>query len=125
MADLIKIRRGSQASNFQLAEGELALLLDAVPKPQLIIGTSAGNVPLTGVWHVQHFTVDAAMLLTKKVVLSKTPIDPELAILAVRGGPSQFYADDYTVVGNEVRWNGLGLDGLLEVGDRLRVLYFS
>jgi hypothetical protein len=39
------------------------------------------------------------------------------------GGIPQEYGADYIIYGNQLIWCGLGLDGLLEPGDNVRIIY--
>lgn len=60
----------------------------------------------------------------KKVTLIHDPQDVENMIFIPQGGIEQIYNVDFTVVGKEVRWNGLGLEGFLELDDIINVIYF-
>lgn len=72
---------------------------------------------------VERFTLDATMITNKSVTLSATPANNTSTVLHVQGAPHQDYGTDFSVTGTTLSWNGLGLDGLLEVGDRLTVIY--
>ena len=61
---------------------------------------------------------------TKKVTLIHDPQDVENIIFIPQGGIEQIYDVDFTVKGKEVHWNGLGLDGFLELDDIINVIYF-
>lgn len=65
----------------------------------------------------------AQQIADRKITLSKTPAFPETLLFIPDGGTTQRYGEDYTVVGNEVRWSDLGLDNFLEVGEIIRITY--
>lgn len=57
----------------------------------------------------------------KQIALSKTPTTANKTRVIVIGGINQEYDVDFTVSGNILSWNGLGLDGVLEAGDKIIV----
>jgi hypothetical protein len=59
----------------------------------------------------------------KFVTLASTPLLSSAVIVNCEGGIVQRFGIDYTVVGNEIRWDGLGLDGFLDETDVLLVQY--
>lgn len=67
----------------------------------------------------------AQQIADRKITLSKTPAFPEALTFVPDGGVAQRYVEDYIVVGNEIRWDGLGLDGFLEEGEGIRITYQS
>lgn len=60
----------------------------------------------------------------KKVTLIHNPQNVENVILIPQGGIEQIYGIDFTIIGNEVHWEDLGLDGFLEADDVINVIYF-
>jgi hypothetical protein len=87
----------------------------------------AGVVPPapSGTLKTEFRTITAGEASAKTVVLVGTPATPSEILLDVIGGGSGFFNSDYTVVGNELRWNGYGLDGILTTGDKIRVHYLT
>lgn len=79
----------------------------------------------TGTPIVEYVTVSAGQETAKKIILSNTPTSPGLVMLDIIGGTAQEFNVDYTVVTNELRWNGYALDGVLLQNDRLRIFYFT
>lgn len=77
----------------------------------------------------EYRTVTETKILTtvevadKKISLSNIPSFPETAILSLAGGTLQRYGVDYVVIGQDLSWEGLELDGFLEPDDELRVYY--
>lgn len=72
---------------------------------------------------VDKFTLDGTAITNKSVTLSGTPANAASTVLHVQGAPHQTYGSDFSVSGTTLSWNGLGLDGLLEVGDSLTVIF--
>ena len=61
----------------------------------------------------------------KNVPLNFTPMDSTSIILnVVRGGGAQYYGVDFENVNDMIWWRNLGLDGYLEAGDELQVMYY-
>ena len=72
---------------------------------------------------VDPVVVTTEHIAAKSLALSETPIvEPDVTI-EIKDAPGQFYGDDYIVIGSDLSWNGLGLDGILEVGDKITVRY--
>jgi len=74
-------------------------------------------------YKVEKFTLNGTDITNEYVTLAATPTDAADTRLIVIGGLEQEYSIDFTVSGNQVTWNGLGLDGFLEVGDDLIIVY--
>lgn len=72
-----------------------------------------------------NFTLTLSDIVLKKIVLSNAAIFPDGVLFLPDGGITQRYGVDFTVVSNEIRWNGLGLDGFLEEGDIINIVYLS
>ena len=74
---------------------------------------------------VEEFVLTSTDITNKKVVLAYTPINSNYVRLDVIGGCAQSNGNDFIVntMTKELSWSGLGLDGILSVGDRLRVTY--
>lgn len=67
--------------------------------------------------------LSAGEIAAKSITLASTPTAPLLTQLFVQGAPMQVYGQDFVVSGNNLIWNMLGLDGELEEGDRVVVIY--
>lgn len=74
-------------------------------------------------YKVEYFTLDIGDILAKEITLAQTPHQEDQTLLSVDGAGSCFYGLDYAVTGNALHWTGLRLDGLLEPGDVLQVIY--
>ena len=75
------------------------------------------------IYTTYQYTLTTFDISTRSVTLPDTPNDPELTSLEVEGAGSLSYGDSYTVSGNTLSWAGLGLDGILEIGDKIKVIY--
>lgn len=72
-------------------------------------------------YNVQFIILTTQDILNKYVTLEATPTVEEDVLVTPEGGPMQIYGNDYIVNGNQLSWDGLGLDGVLEVGEYLIV----
>ncbi len=77
----------------------------------------------TSSYNVDTITLNGTNITNKNVTLSGTPTTPSDTVLHVVTGVVQEYSVDFTVSGTTLSWNGLGLDGVLEAGDRLIVQF--
>lgn len=76
------------------------------------------------VW-IEDITLDANDVYYRYVRLSAMPITPSSVAMNINGGTSQNYGTDFTVSGTVLTWLGTPLDGLLAVGDIVRVMYWG
>lgn len=75
-------------------------------------------------YNVEYFTVNLSQEIAKEIQLSGTPSYPTKTLLDIaEGGGTRIYSVDYTVTGDKLSWSGLRLDGLLESGDEVRVIW--
>jgi hypothetical protein len=72
---------------------------------------------------VEYRTITSAEALNKSLVLSEEPLTSSEVALDVRGGGAQFLGDDFTVTGDVLDWDSLGLDGIIVAGDKVRIIY--
>jgi len=92
-------------------------------------GSSLGwhDVPdLAGQRLVEKFTLTSTNITNGYVTLADAPTTPNETILLVKGAGNQFYGDDYAMDGGyttRLTWDALDLDGVLEEGDKLTVIY--
>lgn len=82
------------------------------------------NTPGIGGYEVEQIVITGAQAIAKTVELISAPTNPDKTLLFISGGGAAFFGIDFTVVGNLVQWDTLALDGLLEAGDRIQVVYF-
>jgi len=73
---------------------------------------------------IEYIEVSQQQIENKKIILDKTPINPQYvqADLKSGGGPL-FFGEDFIVQGNEFLWDDLELDYIIEIGDRIRIIY--
>lgn len=76
-------------------------------------------------FNVDYFTLSPTDISNKFVTLINTPQVSADVLVTPVDGILQQYSVDYTVSGNTLSWNGLGLEPLLESGDILIVNYTS
>lgn len=69
------------------------------------------------------FIVDQAALTNGSFQLPKMPLNPSLVRLIPQGGVEQINGVDFRIEGNSVIFKDLGLDGFIEVGEMLIVIY--
>ena len=72
---------------------------------------------------VDKITLNGTDESNKYVTLSGTPAVAANTILIVEDAGGMFYGTDFEVVGNQLRWTGKGLDGILGSGDNITVEY--
>ena len=58
------------------------------------------------------------------MTLTAEPVNPDLTVLNVIGGPAQEYGVDYEVIADALSWNGLYLESVLTEGDTLIVQFY-
>jgi len=91
----------------------------------MISGTATPVTP-PGVENVLYRTLTGGEAAAKSLTLPATPISASKVKVDVMGGLGAVeYAVDFTVSGATFSWTGLGLDGLLSAGDKLRIVYLS
>ena len=88
-----------------------------------LVSNTQYNSFLADKYKVEKFTLDGTDITNKYVTIAVAPTDATDTRLMIIGGVEQEYSVDFTVTGLQVGWNGLGLDGFLEVGDDLIVVY--
>lgn len=79
----------------------------------------------SGVEQLEFRTISGGEAAAKALTLVATPASALKVMVDVIGGTAQEYTVDYTVSGATLDWNGLGLDGVLAAGDKLRIHYWS
>lgn len=112
----------------------LSIVFTSGNEPQLgqdvyvwYIGSGVPIVPPTptGTLKTEFRVITNTEAVNKKIVLVSTPATPAEILVDVIGGGPQVFNVDYTVVGNEFRWNGYALDGILSQSDTIRFHYIT
>lgn len=89
-------------------------------------GTPVTPPAPSGTERVEFRTITGGEETAKIIVLNYTPAAPgNVLVDIIGGGGTQEFGVDYTVVGNEFRWNGYDLDGVLSAGDKIRFHYLE
>lgn len=88
-------------------------------------GATPGGFPVgTGVGpSIQRIELTQEDINNKYVTLPSTPLSSSSVLLIPEGGIPQVYGVDFEIVGNRLRWDGLGLDNFLDISDVLLVQY--
>lgn len=73
--------------------------------------------------HVDWITLEALQIGTKSVVLTYPPKQVDVILLSPIGGGIQEYDADFVVTGNVLSWSGKPIESVLEIGDKLFILY--
>ena len=126
---MAKIRITEAGSETAPAVGQLALY--AKTDHNLYLITPAGverkifddSMPGIGAYDVEQFTLTAMQVGTAQITLATPPAFPTKTLLQVDGAGPSFYGVDFTVTGSTLSWSGLRLEGLLEAGDLIQVVY--
>ena len=96
----------------------LSVTLDS--PEQVTINASGGGASFEVVYH----TVSPAEITAKQFLISPTPLDPTKVVVDVLSLGPKAPGDDFQITGGNVfDWNGLGLDGLIASGDKVRLQY--
>lgn len=74
---------------------------------------------------VQYFTLTSGQISSSSVTLTYSPSPANQTALDIISNGPQYYSDDFTVSGNVLSWSGKPIDGLLAIGDRIRVQYIK
>ncbi len=83
------------------------------------------GTPGIGGYQVDYYVLSSDEVAAKEVTLSGTPTHPTRTLLDITdGGGSRIYSLDFTVSGDILSWDSLRLDGILEEGDELRIVWF-
>ena len=72
---------------------------------------------------VEYRTITNLEATNKQLTLANTPSDVTKVELDIISGTTQEFGVDYNVIGNDLIWNGLGLDVTLLENDKLRITY--
>jgi hypothetical protein len=72
---------------------------------------------------VEYRTITAGEASNKELTLIESPKSASEVMLDIISGGPMFYGSDFSVLGLVLTWDGLGLDGLLASGDRVRIVY--
>lgn len=86
-------------------------------------GVASPAPVISGIWKTEYRTISAGEATAKSLTLAQAPASGTEVMLDVIGGGAQFYGDDFTVTVTTLSWSGLGLDGVLGSGDKVRIGY--
>jgi hypothetical protein len=89
-------------------------------KPEIDAFIDAIGLPRTDV-----ITITSTHIVEKKFSLTTAPKSSYSIRFLPDGGIEQRFQVDYDIVANDIVWDGLELDGFLEIGDVIRVSYWA
>lgn len=93
----------------------------------VVITTTAPNKvdirAIAGGGYSLSYTADSGMVTSKSLTLISAPSVPSSIRLTVVPGIEQEVGVDFSISGTLVSWSGLGMDGLVEVGDEIKITY--
>lgn len=73
---------------------------------------------------VVYKTISPAEFAAKQITLAIPTVDVTKVLLFAINGPAQEYLVDFTMLSPLIlSWNGLGLDGIIDVGDKFLIVY--
>jgi len=113
-------------------DGDLAVVLDVDDLYEYDGDTSSwvkiGSVSWGGGGGSANFLVETRSITgteisNKQLTLVNTPTASSAVIVDAIGGTGQRVSVDFSLTGNILSWNGLGLDGVVSSGDVLRISY--
>jgi hypothetical protein len=74
---------------------------------------------------VYEITVSALDISNKYAALPAAPYSVPKVTLDVIGGTAQTQFVDYIIVGTTLIWNAMGLETILSVNDKIRIVYYK
>lgn len=83
-------------------------------------GSSGGGGADLG---VEFRTITALENTNKELTLAETPGASNKVVVFIVEGSTQYFGVDYTVTGDILSWDTLGMDGIVEEGTRLVLIY--
>lgn len=78
-----------------------------------------------GAFNLEYRTLTSLEVTNKVLNLINPPAVGSLTVVDLINAGPQVFGVDYSVAGTAFTWNGYALDGILEVGDILRVQYLT
>lgn len=74
---------------------------------------------------VTYITLNLASITAGQTALPLAPHSGGKVKLDVIEGLAAEFGTDFNVSGTDLIWSGLGLDGILQTGDKLRIVYLT
>jgi hypothetical protein len=119
LGDKLRIRYDKYNADPVLTGPEFVLIDHigaANPHPQYLLKANSN--------YVQYNTVSSSNVTNKKIVLDRTPLNPQFVQVDIKeGGGSLFFGVDFIVEGNELKWEGYEYEYIVSVDDKLRIVY--
>lgn len=131
--DVVNVQGPGSSSNWQApvaSKASLPLSGNAVGDVRIATDTATEYIWTGSIWQAvsgdlrtEKITLSGTNITNKFVTLAETPLTPALTRLIVIGGIEQQYGIDFSVSGNQLSWAILALDGVLETGDNIVIIY--
>ena len=83
----------------------------------------AGQIGPALILKVEYRVLTETEIFEKRMTLQFERYEDSDLTLDLDGGSIGWLGDDFRVTENEILWDELGLDGLISVGDRVRISY--
>lgn len=87
-------------------------------------GSPVTPMVITGTWEIEYHILSAGEVTAKQFNLLYTPTNATKVMADAINGTPLYYGVDFNISGNVFNFNGLGLDGIVENGDVIRLSYF-
>ena len=94
------------------------------PKITCYVYTGNTGVGSVNTEEVQRITLTNTDISNKYINLSQEPVNSDKVIIFVEEGLKGENNIDYTIINNQINWNGYDWDGILTTNDVLTVLYW-
>lgn len=78
---------------------------------------------IVGLHRTELRVISSIEASNKTLSLLAIPSSPTETVVMTVGGTVQKYNIDYKVTGNELTWNGYGMETIIESGDMLVIIY--
>lgn len=72
---------------------------------------------------VYEVTLTTLMINSRTITLPKAPKAPEKVTLDVIGGSAQSLNTDFVVSAASIQWTAMGLETVLSVNDKVRIIF--
>jgi len=74
---------------------------------------------------IENLELSAGDITNKEITLGYPPLTSNSFYVAISGGILQSIETDYTIVGQVLKWDGLGMESILVAGDIIVVMYYT
>jgi|688.fasta_scaffold00313_15 hypothetical protein len=113
-----------EGPGLNIVDKKISINIASETTPGIITAEDYGNFKSKKSYkfNILDVKLTAQQIAEQKVTLPVAPDFPDTTILST-SGIMQNYGEDYQVVGNDLIWSGMGLDGFLEEDELIRIFY--